>query len=73
LVSVIDNGEGINPTDFDRIFEPFYRGERSRGREHGGAGLGLAISKGLIEAHNGTIQVESGEGKGSKFTFQLPL
>ncbi len=73
LVSVIDNGEGINPTDLERIFEPFYRGERSRGREHGGAGLGLAISKGLIEAHNGTIRVESREGKGSTFTFQLPL
>ena len=73
LVSVIDNGEGIKPDDFDRIFEPFYRGERSRGREHGGAGLGLAISKGLIEAHQGTISVESSEGKGSKFTFQLPL
>jgi signal transduction histidine kinase len=74
-VSVGDNGEGIPAKDRERIFEPFYRGERSRGREHGqgGAGLGLAIAKGLIETHKGTIWVESEEGKGSKFSFCLPL
>jgi signal transduction histidine kinase len=74
-ISVRDNGEGIPLEDQKRIFEPFYRGERSRAREHGhgGAGLGLAIAKRLIEAHNGKIWVESVEGKGSTFTFALPV
>lgn len=75
FVSVGDNGEGIPLKDQERIFEPFYRGERSRAREHGqgGAGLGLAIAKGLIEAHGGKIWLESEEGKGSTFTFSLPI
>jgi signal transduction histidine kinase len=73
IVSVTDNGEGIAPADHERIFDPFYRSERSRGREHGGAGLGLAIARGLIEAHGGRIYVQSAEGKGSTFTLELPL
>ncbi len=71
-VCVIDNGEGVPPQDLERIFEPFYRAERSRGREQGGAGLGLAIARGLIEAHNGKIWAENLE-KGSRFTFELPV
>jgi signal transduction histidine kinase len=73
LVRVKDNGEGIALADQDRIFEPFYRGERSRGREHGGTGLGLAIAKRLVEAHHGRIWVESKEGQGSTFSFELPI
>ncbi|MBN9391965.1 MAG: HAMP domain-containing protein [Chloroflexi bacterium] len=73
LVRVKDNGEGIPLVDQDRIFEPFYRGERSRGREHGGTGLGLAIAKRLVEAHHGRIWVESKEGQGSTFSFELPI
>jgi signal transduction histidine kinase len=73
LVRVKDNGEGIPLADQGRIFEPFYRGERSRGREHGGTGLGLAIAKRLVEAHHGRIWVESKEGQGSTFSFELPI
>ncbi len=73
LVRVQDNGEGISAADREKIFEPFYRGERSRGREHGGAGLGLAIARRLIEAHHGRIWVESQEGPGSTFSFELPV
>ncbi len=73
-VSVNDTGEGIPAADLERIFEPFYRGERSRGRDQqGGAGLGLAIAKGLVEAHGGRIVVQSREGQGSTFSFELPL
>ena len=72
-VSVTDTGEGIAAQDRERIFEPFYRGERSRGRDSGGAGLGLAIARKLIEAHGGQIRVDSLEGQGSTFTFELPL
>lgn len=71
-VCVLDDGEGIPSQDLERIFEPFYRGERSRGREQGGTGLGLAIARGLIEAHGGLIWAENLE-KGSRFTFELPL
>lgn len=73
VVSVQDNGEGIPAADQAKIFEPFYRGERSRGREHGGTGLGLAIAQRLVEAHHGRITVESREGQGSTFTFELPI
>ncbi len=72
-VSVQDSGVGIPITELDRIFEPFYRGERSRGRDLGGAGLGLAIAKGLVELHSGRISVQSREGQGSTFTFELPI
>jgi signal transduction histidine kinase len=73
LVCVEDDGDGIHPEDLPRLFEPFFRGERSRGREHGGSGLGLAIARGLVEAHGGNISVESEPGKGAKFNFTLPL
>jgi len=71
-VSVSDTGEGIPPDDLPRIFERFYRGEKSRSRSKGGAGLGLAIAKGIVEAHGGTIEVTSRVGSGSTFTFTLP-
>jgi signal transduction histidine kinase len=71
-VSVHDTGEGIPSVDLPRVFERFYRSEKSRSRSSGGAGLGLAIAKGIVEAHGGTIDVSSEVGKGSRFTFTLP-
>jgi signal transduction histidine kinase len=55
------------------VFDRFYRGEKSRSRATGGAGLGLAIAKGVIEAHGGQIGVESLHGNGTRFTFTLPV
>jgi signal transduction histidine kinase len=72
LVEVRDTGEGISAADLSHIFERFYRGEKSRSRATGGAGLGLAIAKGIVEAHGGQIGVESWEGQGTCFTFTLP-
>ncbi len=75
MVRVQDRGVGIHADELVHIFERFYRGEKSRSREaptHGGAGLGLTIAKGLIEAHGGKITVISAPGKGSSFTFTLP-
>jgi signal transduction histidine kinase len=72
-VSVRDSGEGILPNDLPHVFERFYRGEKSRSRASGGAGLGLAIVKGIVEAHGGSIRVESERGRGTVLTFVLPL
>lgn len=71
-VDVIDTGEGIPDTDLPRIFEQFYRGEKSRSRETGGAGLGLAIAQRIVQAHHGKLWVESKRGTGSRFSFTLP-
>lgn len=68
-----DNGEGIPPKDLERIFERFYRVEKSRSREKGGTGLGLAIVKHIIEGHHSVVEVESTVGKGSIFSFKLAL
>ena len=70
-VSVSDTGEGIRAEDIPHVFESFYRGEKSRSRATGGAGLGLAISRGIVQAHGGEIRVHSEKG-GSQFTFTLP-
>lgn len=71
-IRVIDNGQGISKEDLPFIFDQFYRGEKSRSREHGGAGLGLSITKYIILAHDGDIDVHSEEGQGSMFIFSLP-
>jgi signal transduction histidine kinase len=71
-VTVSDTGEGIRAQDIPHVFERFYRGEKSRNRGTGGAGLGLAIARGIVHAHGGDIQVESQPGKGTQFTFYLP-
>jgi signal transduction histidine kinase len=70
-VSVRDTGEGIRPQDLPHIFERFYRGEKSRSRATGGAGLGLAIARGIVQAHGGEIHVDSRPGE-TRFTFWLP-
>ncbi|NIO68451.1 MAG: hypothetical protein GTN71_05240, partial [Anaerolineae bacterium] len=71
-VSVRDTGSGIAAEDLPYVFERFYRADKSRSRATGGAGLGLAIARQLVEAHGGRIWVESTEGEGSTFTFALP-
>ncbi|BCV21070.1 sensor histidine kinase [Moorella sp. Hama-1] len=72
IVAVTDSGAGIDPADLPYVFERFYRPDKSRTRAQGGAGLGLAIAKGFVEAHGGRIWAESHPGRGSKFTFTLP-
>ncbi|MFT3890267.1 MAG: HAMP domain-containing sensor histidine kinase [Anaerolineales bacterium] len=71
-VTVSDTGEGIRAEDIPHIFERFYRGEKSRNRGTGGAGLGLAIARGIVRAHGGDIKAESQIGKGTQFTFTIP-
>jgi two-component system phosphate regulon sensor histidine kinase PhoR len=73
LVKISDNGEGIAPEHLPRLFERFYRVDKTRNRSHGGSGLGLAIVKHIIEAHNEKIFVESEQKVGSEFSFSLPI
>jgi two-component system phosphate regulon sensor histidine kinase PhoR len=73
FVEVCDNGIGIPPEDLSRVFERFYRVDRSRSREMGGTGLGLSIVKHVLQVHGGTIDVTSTPGKGSKFRMKLPM
>ena len=72
-ISVEDTGEGIPAEDLPNVFERFYRVDKSRARATGGAGLGLAIAKSLVEAHGGRIEIRSEEGKGSRFSFTIPV
>jgi signal transduction histidine kinase len=72
VVHIHDTGEGIAPEDLQYVFERFYRGEKSRSRASGGAGLGLAIARGIVEAHGGRISVKSEPQGGTKFTFTIP-
>ncbi len=72
-VSVTDTGEGIPAEDIPYLFERFYRVDKSRSRATGGTGLGLTIARRLVEAHGGTIEVQSELGKGSRFTFTIPV
>ena len=71
IVRVTDNGEGIAEQHIPRLFERFYRVDKSGSRSEGGSGLGLSIVKHIIEAHNEKIYVESAEGVGSEFSFTL--
>ncbi len=72
-ISVSDTGEGIPAQDIPNIFERFYRVDRSRARATGGSGLGLTIAKRLVEAHGGHIVARSELGKGSRFSFTVPV
>jgi len=72
-ISVEDTGEGIPPEDLPNVFERFYRVDKSRARATGGTGLGLAIAKYFVEAHKGKINVQSELGKGSCFSFTIPV
>ncbi|MGH2543739.1 MAG: sensor histidine kinase, partial [Ardenticatenaceae bacterium] len=73
IIAIADTGIGIPIESQRRIFERFYRVDSSRSRETGGAGLGLAIAKHLIDAHSGSIELQSSPQKGSVFTVRLPL
>jgi two-component system phosphate regulon sensor histidine kinase PhoR len=72
-IEITDNGIGINPEHLPRLFERFYRVDKSRSRDQGGTGLGLAIVKHIIEAHSQTISVTSIISEGTTFTFALPV
>ena len=71
LVEVADTGIGIRESDLPRVFERFYRVDKSRSRNAGGSGLGLAIVKHILESHGQSISVRSTPGEGSTFSFTL--
>lgn len=73
VLSIQDNGPGINKESLPHIFDRFYRADTSRARQFGGAGLGLAITKSIVEAHKGRIEVESQLGSGTTFHVYMPL
>jgi signal transduction histidine kinase len=73
LIAVSDTGPGIAPADQSRIFEEFQQAESGNGERSEGTGLGLALSRSLVELHGGRIWVESEPGMGSTFTFTLPV
>jgi signal transduction histidine kinase len=73
IVSVADEGIGIPADQRQKVFERFFQGDGRRPGRRKGAGLGLAICHGIVEAHGGRIWVESEPGKGSKFSFSLPI
>jgi signal transduction histidine kinase len=73
IADVADTGIGIDPKDVSHIFDRFWRADKARSREHGGAGLGLSIAKWIVDVHGGSIAVQSVPGKGSRFTIRLPL
>ncbi len=72
-LSVQDNGPGISESHLPHVFDRFYRSDSSRTRKYGGAGLGLAITMAIVQAHGGTISVESKEEKGCTFYINLPV
>ena len=72
-ISVMDRGPGIGPDELERVFEKFYRGRRGTSSNVDGTGMGLAIAKGIIEAHGGRIRAERRQGGGAVISFTLPL
>jgi len=73
IFSVEDEGQGIAREDIDKLFDRFYQATNKTTGNNRGTGLGLSICKGIVEAHGGKIWVESEPGKGSRFSFSLPL
>lgn len=74
LIRVRDSGAGMSPETLERLFEPFVQAAQTLDRSRGGLGLGLALVKGLVELHGGTVTAHSeGEGRGSEVTISLPL
>jgi signal transduction histidine kinase len=72
-IEVWDTGTGIDPRDLPHIFERFYRSDVSRTRATGNSGLGLSIVKTIVDGHNGTIEVQSAVGAGTRFIIELPV
>ena len=72
IVTIEDNGIGIDAADLPHIFDRFYRVQADRARNTGGTGLGLAIARAIVQAHHGSIQVDSQLDLGSRFTVSLP-
>ena len=73
MIAITDEGIGIDEKDLPHIFDYFYRADTSRTRSCGGTGLGLALVKQIVVAHNGTVSVESKLSEGSTFTVSLPV
>ena len=73
VVEVADTGKGIDAADLPYVFDRFYRADKSRNRASGGSGIGLALVKQLVEAHKGSVWVESAPGTGATFAVALPL
>ena len=72
-VEIVDFGEGVSKQDLPRLFEPFFRGDRSRSRQTGGTGLGLTLCRRIIEAHGGKIVAQLNADRGMTFQFELPI
>jgi signal transduction histidine kinase len=72
-IRVADHGPGMAPGEMQQIFDPFYRGKTALENQIHGTGLGLSLTKRIIEAHRGTITVESEQGKGSEFIVRIPV
>lgn len=73
VIDVSDRGTGIPAEDLERVFEPFFRSDRSRTRATGGVGLGLAVVRRIVTAHGGRLEVTSAVGEGSRFRVMLPV
>jgi signal transduction histidine kinase len=71
-VEVVDEGRGVGAADIEKVFMPFYRTDPSRSRSTGGVGLGLALAKSIVEAHGGSISMESRKGHGTTVRFHVP-